>query len=350
MQLDIAKEITNSAKKRTAVRSITIKDIARELGVSVSTVSRALQNHPDISERTKELVRDCAHKMNYKPNMMASNLRTSKNTTIGVVIPELNHHFFASVLDGIEQTANEAGYNVLICQSSESVEKEEQNVQMLLNGRVAGMLVGVSKQTIRLNHLQEVIDNGVPLVLYDRPCPSLPCDQVVSDDYAGAYNALEYLIQTGCRRIMYFSSPMQLEVAHRRYQGWRDALQRYGLYRDGGAILTCDTRAQAIIETPGVMRTQQPDAIFCVNDDCAAGVLYAAQILGLKIPEDLSICGFSNAPLCRTTSPMLTTVEQHGVEIGRRAMLCLLRRLEGEQRIAKTEMVPTDLIVRETTK
>ena len=330
--------------------AITIKDIARELGVSVSTVSRALQNHPDISERTKELVRDCAHKMNYKPNMMASNLRTSKNTTIGVVIPELNHHFFASVLDGIEQTANEAGYNVLICQSSESVEKEEQNVQMLLNGRVAGMLVGVSKQTIRLNHLQEVIDNGVPLVLYDRPCPSLPCDQVVSDDYAGAYNAVEYLIQTGCRRIMYFSSPMQLEVAHRRYQGWRDALQRYGLYRAGGAILTCDTRAQAIIETPGVMRTQQPDAIFCVNDDCAAGVLYAAQILGLKIPEDLSICGFSNAPLCRTTSPMLTTVEQHGVEIGRRAMLCLLRRLEGEQRIAKTEMVPTDLIVRETTK
>ena len=201
-----------------------------------------------------------------------------------------------------------------------------------------------------LNHLQEVIDNGVPLVLYDRPCPSLPCDQVVSDDYAGAYNAVEYLIQTGCRRIMYFSSPMQLEVAHRRYQGWRDALQRYGLYRDGGAILTCDTRAQAIIETPGVMRTQQPDAIFCVNDNCAAGVLYAAQILGLKIPEDLSICGFSNAPLCRTTSPMLTTVEQHGVEIGRRAMLCLLRRLEGEQRIAKTEMVPTDLIVRETTK
>ena len=332
------------------MRSITIKDIARELGVSVSTVSRALQNHPDISERTKELVRDCAHKMNYKPNMMASNLRTSKNTTIGVVIPELNHHFFASVLDGIEQTANEAGYNVLICQSSESVEKEEQNVQMLLNGRVAGMLVGVSKQTIRLNHLQEVIDNGVPLVLYDRPCPSLPCDQVVSDDYAGAYNAVEYLIQTGCRRIMYFSSPMQLEVAHRRYQGWRDALQRYGLYQDGGAILTCDTRAQAIIETPGVMRTQQPDAIFCVNDNCAAGVLYAAQILGLKIPEDLSICGFSNAPLCRTTSPMLTTVEQHGVEIGRRAMLCLLRRLEGEQRIAKTEMVPTDLIVRETTK
>ena len=332
------------------VKSITIKDIARELGVSVSTVSRALQNHPDISEQTKMLVRECANRLHYKPNLMASNLRTSKNTTIGVVIPELNHHFFASVLDGIEQTANEAGYNILICQSSENVIREEQNVQMLLNGRVAGLLVGVSKQTVRLQHLQDVIDSGVPLVLYDRPCPSLQCDQVVSDDYAGAYNAVEYLIQTGCKRIMYFSSPMQLEVAHRRYQGWRDALQRYGLYRDGDAILTCDTRAQAIIETPGVMKVQQPDAIFCVNDNCAAGVLYAAQILGLNIPDDLSICGFSNAPLCRTTSPMLTTVEQHGVDIGRRAMQRLLKRLTGEQRIAKTEMVPTDLIVRETTK
>lgn len=332
------------------MKSITIKDIARELGVSVSTVSRALQNHPDISEPTKELVRDCARRLNYKPNLMASNLRTNKNTTIGVVIPELNHHFFASVLDGIEQTANEAGYNILICQSSESFVREEQNVQMLLNSRVAGMLVGVSKQTTRLQHLQDVIDGGIPLVLYDRPCPSLQCDQVVSDDYVGAYNAVEYLIQTGCQRIMYFSSPMQLEVAHRRYQGWRDALQRYGLPINGGAILTCDSRAQAIIETPNVMKTQRPDAIFCVNDDCAAGVLYAAQMLGLNIPDELSICGFSNAPLCRTTSPMLTTVEQHGVDIGRRAMLRLLKRLDGEQRIAQTDMVPTDLIVRETTK
>lgn len=333
------------------MKAITIKDIAKELGVSVSTVSRALQDHPDISAPTKVMVKECAKRLRYKPNLMASNLRTSKNNTIGVVIPELNHHFFASVLDGIEQTANEYGYNILICQSHEDVEKEQQNVQMLLNGRVAGMLVGVSKETQRLQHLQDVINSSIPLVLYDRPCPSLACDQVVSDDYAGAYNAVEYLIQTGCKRIMYFSSPMQLEVAHRRYQGWRDALSRYGLNVEGGAILTCDTRAQAIIETPNVMKQQNPpDAIFCVNDNCAAGVLYAAQMLGLKIPDDLAICGFSDAPLCRTTSPMLTTVEQHGVEIGKRAMLRLLKRLDGDQRIAQTEMVHTDLIVRETTR
>ena len=333
------------------MKSITIKDIAKELGISVSTVSRALQNHPDISEATKVLVRDCAKRLNYKPNIMASNLRTSKNTTIGIILPEVNHHFFSSVLDGIEQTANEAGYNIIICQTGENVEKEIQSIQTLMASRVAGILAGISKQTHNVQHLQEVINADIPLVLYDRPCPSLRCDQVVSDDYLGAFKAVEYLIQTGCRRIMFFSSPMQLEVAHRRYQGWRDALQRYGMPIDEEMIVTCDSRAQAIIETPMILkRANKPDAIFCVNDDCASGVLYAAQILGLNIPQDLSICGFSNAPLCRNTFPMLTTVEQHGVEIGKHAIMQLLKRLNGDERIAQTEMIATDLIVRETTK
>lgn len=333
------------------MKVITIKDIARELGISVSTVSRALQNHPDISDNTKRTVRDCACRLNYKPNIMASNLRTCRNNVIGVVLPEVNHHFFASVLDGIEQTANEAGYKILICQTGESVEKEVAGVQALIGSRVAGILVGVSKQTEGLQHLQEVIDSGIPLVLYDRPCPSLKCDQVLSDDYMGAYTAVEYLIQTGCKRIAYFSSPMQLEVARRRYQGWRDALKFYGLPCGEEDIVTCDTRAQAIIDTPVVMqRTNRPDAIFCVNDNCAAGVLYASQILGIRIPNELAICGFSDDPLCRTTSPMLTTVQQHGVEIGKRSMLRLLKRLDGDERISQTEMVPTDLVVRETTK
>lgn len=334
-----------------AMKPTTIKDIARELGVAVSTVSRALQDHPDISEATKRLVRECAQRLNYKPNLLASNLRTSKNTTIGVMMPELNHHFFASVLDGIEQTAKKYGYNILICQSREDVDKEVQNVQTLLHSRVAGMLVGVSKETKSLHHLQEVLDTHVPLVLFDRPCPSLPCDQVVSDDYVGAYKAVEHLIQTGCKRILYFSSPMQLEVAHRRYQGWRDALQHYNLWRDMDDIVICDTREQAIELAPDILTgAEAPDAIFCVNDHCAAGVLYAAQRLGVRVPEDLAICGFSDAPLARTTTPMLTTVGQHGAEIGERAMQCLLRRLDGDQRTPHTEMVCTDLIVRGTTK
>lgn len=333
------------------MKHITIKDIARELNISVSTVSRALQNHPDISERTKEQVRDCARQLNYKPNIMASNLRTSKNTTIGVVIPELNHHFFSSILDGIEQTANEAGYNILICQTGEDVQKEIRSVQTLIGSRVAGMLVGVSKQTAQLHHLQEVLDNSIPLVLYDRPCPSLPCDQVVSDDYMGAFNAVEYLIQTGKRKVMFMSSSFQLEVSRRRYQGWRDALMRYHVPIHDNMIVECDTHSKAIIATPRILQANdRPDAIFCVNDDCAAGVLHAAQIMGVKVPDELSICGFSNAPVCRATVPMLTTVQQHGVAIGKRATMRLLKRLEGEDRIPKTEMVPTDLIVRETTK
>jgi LacI family transcriptional regulator len=333
------------------MKSITIKDIAKQLGISVSTVSRALQNHPDISDHTKQLVRDCAQSLNYKPNIMASNLRTSKNTTIGVILPELNHHFFASVLDGIEQAAKEAGYNIIICQTGENVEKEIQSIQTLVASRVAGILAGISKQTHNLQHLQEVINADIPLVLYDRPCPSLACDQVVSDDYLGAFKAVEYLIQTGCQRIMFFSSSMQLEVAHRRFQGWRDALKRYNMPIDESMIITCDSRAQAIIETPAILKqANKPDAIFCVNDDCASGVLYAAQILGMKIPEQLSICGFSDAPLCRNTYPMLSTVEQHGIDIGKHAMTRLLKRLNGDDRIAQTEMIATDLIVRETTK
>ena len=333
------------------MKHITIKDIARELNISVSTVSRALQNHPDISERTKDLVRDCARQLNYKPNIMASNLRTSKNTTIGVVIPELNHHFFSSILDGIEQTANEAGYNILICQTGEDVQKEIRSVQTLIGSRVAGMLVGVSKQTAQLHHLQEVLDNSIPLVLYDRPCPSLPCDQVVSDDYMGAFNAVEYLIQTGKRKVMFMSSSFQLEVSRRRYQGWRDALMRYHIPIHDNMIVECDTRSGAIIATPRILQSEgRPEAIFCVNDDCAAGVLHAAQIMGVKVPDELSICGFSNAPICRATVPMLTTVQQHGVAIGKRATMRLLKRLAGEDRIPQTEMVPTDLIVRETTK
>lgn len=333
------------------MKPITIRDIARELRISVSTVSRALQNHPDISERTKEQVRECARKLNYKPNIMASNLRTSKNTTIGVVIPELNHHFFSSVLDGIEQAANEAGYNILICQTGEDVQKEIQSVHTLITSRVAGILVGVTKQTANLQHLQDILDNGIKLVLYDRPCPSLKCDQVVSDDYTGAFNAVEYLIQTGKRRIMYLSSSFQLEVSRRRYQGWRDALKYYNLPITDDLILECDTRSKAIVATPSILQQgQRPDAIFCVNDDCAAGVLHVAQILGVKIPEELSICGFSDAPLCRATLPMLTTVQQHGVEIGKRAMQRLLIRLSGDDKIPQTEMIPTDLIVRETTK
>ena len=333
------------------MKQITIKDIARELGISVSTVSRALTNNPEISETTKEMVRESARRLNYKPNLMASNLRTNKNTTLGVIIPEVNHHFFASVLDGIEQAANEAGYSILICQSHENMEKEIQNVQTLLHSRVAGMLVGVSKETMHLHHLQEVLNSNTPLVLFDRPCPSLQCDQVVSDDYAGAYSAVEHLIQTGCKRILYFSSSMNLEVAHRRYQGWRNALQKHGLWHSTDDIIIADTRELAIEELPKQMNAdQRPDAIFCVNDHCASGVLYAAQKLGLRVPEDLSICGFSDAPLARITTPMLTTVEQHGTEIGTHAMQALLRKLNGDTHTPHTEIVRTNLVVRGTTR
>lgn len=332
------------------MRTPTIKDIARELQISVSTVSRALQNHPDISTKTKSIVRECARRVNYKPNLMASNLRTNKNNIIGVVIPELNHHFFSSVLDGIEQAANEAGYNILIFQTREDAQKEIQGICTLISSRVAGILMGVSKQTINLDHIQEVIDNDIPLVLYDRPCPSIKCDQVVSDDYMGAYSAVEHMICTGKKKIMYLSSSMQLEVSRRRYQGWRDALLHYDVPFSKDMVLECDTRAQAVMEMPKIFHMDnRPDAVFCVNDDCAVGVLHVAQTMGLDVPADVSICGFSDAPIGRSLSPMLTTVQQRGATIGKHAVLRLLKRLNGDELIPQTEMIATNLIVRETT-
>jgi LacI family transcriptional regulator len=174
---------------------------------------------------------------------------------------------------------------------------------------------------------------------------------VISDDYAGAFSAVEYLILTGCKRIVCLASSSQLEISRRRLQGWRDALQRYGMIPDSSAIVECDTREKAIIAAPSILQGEnRPDGIFCVNDDCAAGIVHVAKILGIAIPDQLSVCGFSDAPLCRATHPMLTTVQQHGAEIGKRAFARLLKRINGDTKIHQTEMVSTDLIVRETTR
>ena len=332
------------------MKPITIKDIARELNISVSTVSRALQNHPDISKRTKQLVQEQAKKLNYRPNLMASNLRTSKNTTIGVIIPELDHHFFSSVLSGIEQVADKAGYQVLICQTGEDVNKEIKVVHTLITSRVAGMLIGLSKQTADLRHIKDIAAHGMPYVLYDRPCPSLKCDQVISNDYQGAYNAVEYLLQTGKKRIMCLTSSMQLEISRRRYQGWRDAMQNHGIVISEDMVVECDTHQKALACAPQILQSDcRPDAVFCVNDDCAVGVLQVAQNVGVKVPEDVAICGFSDAPISRVTMPTLTTVQQHGEEIGKNAAMRLIKRLGGDDRIPQTVMIQAELIVRETT-
>lgn len=331
---------------------ITIKDIARALNISPSTVSRALKNHPDISQYTKDSVNKYAKDFHYVPNALALSLRMSKNNTIGVIVPEIIHYFFSSILSGIEQVANQEGFNVILCQSSENYEKEIRNTKALIATRVSGVLASLSKHTTNYDHFQEIIDSDIPLVFFDRICIGIITDRVVVDDYSGAFAAVEYLIQTGCKRIAFYSSPLHLEISKNRKNGYLDALRKYSIPIDESLIRVCDTREDAIIITPEILdRPNRPDGFFAINDHCAAGILYSVKLANLRIPEDVSIFGFSDGELAKACDPMLSTVEQHGFEMGKNAASLLLDKINGVTHGQYTnKIVKTNLIIRGTTK
>ncbi|MFT3753043.1 MAG: LacI family DNA-binding transcriptional regulator [Paludibacter sp.] len=331
---------------------ITIKDIARALNISPSTVSRALKNHPDISQDTKDVVNKFAKDNNYKPNTLALSLRMSKNNTIGVIVPEINNYFFSFVLSGIEEVADEADFNVLLCQSGENYEKEVRNTKALEATRVSGVLASLCKHTTNYDHFQDIIDCDIPLVFFDRICIGINTDRVVVDDYVGAFAAVEYMIQTGCKRIAFYSSPFHLEISKNRKNGYLDALRKYGLKVDESLIRVCDTREEAIIITPEILdRPDRPDGFFAINDHCAAGIMYAVKLAKLRIPEDIAIFGFSDGELARACDPMLSTVEQHGYEMGKHAATLLLDKINGVTHGQYTnKIVKTNLIIRESTK
>jgi LacI family transcriptional regulator len=331
---------------------ITIKDIARALNISPSTVSRALQSHPDISVTTRESVQAYAKEHHYKPNGLALSLRTSTNKTIGVIIPEIIHYFFSTVLAGIEEVADEEGYNVIVCQSSEKYDKELRNTEALISSRVSGVLASLSKNTTNYDHFQEIVDNDIPLVFFDRICIGIMTDKVVVDDYSGAFAATEYLIKTGCKRIAFFSSLPHLEISKNRKNGYRDALNKYGLPVDNNLIRVCDTRDDAMQLTPVMLdMPDRPDAFFAINDQCAAGILFAVKRSGLKVPEDVSIFGFSDGEFALASDPMLSTVEQHGFDMGKIAAKLLIAKIKGETEGRFTsKVIKTNLVVRGTTK
>ena len=331
---------------------ITIKDIARELSISPSTVSRALKNHPDISQDTKNAVNDYAKKYHYKPNALALSLRTSRNNTIGVIVPEIIHFFFSSVLSGIEEVSNQEGFNVILCQSSENYDKEVRNTQALIATRVSGVLASLSKHTTNYDHFQDIVDSEIPLVFFDRICIGINTDRVVVDDYAGAFSAVEYLIQSGCKRIAFYSSPLHLEISKNRKNGYLDALRKYKIQIDESLIKVCDTREEAIIITPEILeQPNHPDGFFAINDHCATGIMYAIKQSKYKIPQDISIMGFTDGELAKACDPMLSTVEQHGYEMGKHAAKLLIDKINGVTHGQFTnKIVKTNLMIRGTTR
>ena len=335
---------------------MTMKDIAEALGVSVATVSRALSDSPRISEAQRKRIQQYAREHNFSPNVLAESLRHSKVKPvkiIGVIVPELVHYYFSTILKGIEEEADAHGYRIMVAQSGERYEREVRLCQSFYENKVCGVIVSQAKDTKHYEHFQRLIDAGMPLVFYDRICTGVNASRVVVDDYMGAYNAVTHLIETGCRRIAYFGSPMTLEIAKNRFNGYKDALLRHGLPFNERMTRICDTRQDAEVITPDLFDGDTyPDAFFAVNDDTAIGILYTVKRMGLRVPEDISICGFTNGERAISCDPMLTTVEQRGMRVGEEAANVLIGHVEGRLPLdhAEKRIVRTRLIIRGTTR
>jgi LacI family transcriptional regulator len=332
-------------------RQVTIKDIAAKLGISTSTVSRALKDHPDISLKTREAVQELAKLLGYRPNLIALNLKHSRTNTIGVLVPEVQHYFFSTILNGIEEVAYKNDFSVMVFQSNESYMREVLNTQNLLANRVDGVLASFSKNTHDFSHFQQLIDNEIPLVFFDREKEDLHADSVIVDDYSGAMHAVEHLISKGRKRIAFYSAPQHLEIGKRRLNGYRAALEKHGIPFNPDLVYSCDTYEDAIKISRTVLKKQdRPDAVFAVNDLTAIGAMKTAKQLGLSIPRDIMFVGFENSRSAWICEPELTTIDQFGFELGKKATELLLRRIKEDSFDYKTEqqIVKTHLVVRET--
>ena len=335
---------------------MTMKDIARELGVSVSTVSRALKDSPRISAERRAMIQQYAREHNFTPNVLAESLRRSKVQpikVIGVIIPEFTHFYFSSVLAGIEEEASTRGYLIIVALSGESYEREVRICQSFYENKVCGIIVSQAKDTHRYDHFERLMEAGVPLVFYDRICTGVNASRVVVDDYMGAFNAVTHLIETGCKRIAFYGSAPTMEISKNRFNGYKDALLKHGLKFDESITRICDNRADAEVITPELLQGDNiPDGFFAVNDDTAIGILYTAKRMGFRVPDDISICGFTNGQRAVACDPMLTTVEQRGVKVGEEAADILIDQVEGilPRDKAERRVVRTRLVVRGTTR
>lgn len=335
---------------------VTIKDIARELGISPSTVSRALKDHPDISAKTKEAVNALAEKLNYQPNIVALNLRQKKTFTVGVIIPELVHFFFSTVISGIEDVAYQAGYSVLLAQSNESYEREKTDIKALFNSRVDGLLMSISRETRNFDHIESVIAKGIPVVFYDRTYNTTLCSNVVVDDYVGAKEAVNHLIEQGYRKIAFLEGSPGLIITNDRKRGYTDALKEHQLPIRDNYIEECTIGSleEARRATKKLMSmSDPPDAIFAANDPMAAGAMQSLKELGLRIPQDVGVVGFSNWSYGSLLEPSLTTVDQPGFEMGQEAARLLIRQIEVADKeqdypSPETKVLKTRLIVRDS--
>ena len=338
-------------------RKINIKIIASDLGVSPSTVSKALKDSHEISEPTRERIKAYAKLHNYRPNSLATSLRSQKTSVIGVIIPEIVHHFFSRIISGIESIAYENNYNLMICLSKDNLEKEIQNLEMLTNGNVDGLLVSVAKETFEksdYHHFNELIERDFPLVFLDRVPHNLDIDKVIIDDVAGGYKAAKHLIEKGCKSMAILTTPSHITVGVDREKGFRKALKEHNLPFNNSYCIKVSEKDENTIE-PQIEavfnQTNLPDGIFTVNENYAAIALKIAHKKGLNVPKDIKIIAFTDGLISKTTNPTLTTIAQHGHTMGSQATEILLNRMSKNNSIEgyKTNVVSTNVVEREST-
>ncbi|WP_435623616.1 LacI family DNA-binding transcriptional regulator [Flagellimonas sp.] len=333
---------------------ITLKDIARELDVSISTVSKALKNSEEISRDTKEKVQAFARLYNYKPNNIAISLKNKRTKNIGVVIPDIVHHFFTTVIRGIEKYANAKGYNVIVCLSEESFDKEVINMEMLANGSIDGFIMSLSSETQAkkdYNHLKEVTEQGIPVVLFDRITNEIDCDKVIIDDKMGGYLATKKLIEQGKRKIALIATEDYLSVSKDRSEGYRKALIDSGLEIDESRILKLPTMEMDEQMIRDFFENVEVDAVLCVNEIFTVFSMTLALEKGLKVPEDVAFIGFTDGLLSKYAHPSLSMVAQHGEKMGEISAQMLIDKVESEQEeeTFQTKILEPTLVLRDST-
>ncbi len=328
---------------------VTIKDIARMLHISPSTVSRALKDHPDINPQTKKNVQDLAKKLNYKPNQIALNLLQQESKIIGVIVPEFIHYFFSTVISGIEKIANESGYHIIVAQSNESYHKEVENIQALLSSNIDGFIIAMAKTTLNFDHFKNIEEIGVPMVFVDRSCDVVTADKVLVDDFDGAYKATKHLIENNCKNIIHLAGPQNLEIGVQRKEGFLAALNDAGLEAHDYSIQICDTHEHALRLMPELLSKYNIDGVFAVNDLTAIGAMKAVKAMNKKVPEDVAISGFTNSFISYIADPELTTIDQKGFEMGQHAARMILKRIQSNEKYGPvTTILNTELVVRKS--
>ncbi|GIV36364.1 MAG: LacI family transcriptional regulator [Cyclobacteriaceae bacterium] len=331
--------------------AITIIEIARMLGLSKSTVSRALAGHRDVNEDTRKKVLELAQKLDYQPNVVALHLRQQRTRTLGVIIPETMNRFFAKAIGGMQQVASQAGYNVIICQSNESLATEKMNVRTLLSNRVDGLIVSVSGETDRYDHFDLVSKKNIPIVFFDRVAESIPSSKVISNNYEISKEATLHLIKQGCKRIAVMAGPQYLYNSRNRLRGYIDAIHESGLECKEKYILQTDFKLKRMDELVRylVNMKEKPDAIFAINDMAALEMIHVLKNMGYRIPEDIAVMGFNNEPICKFVDPPLTSIDHPADEMGRSAAALLINHLETGNATVVERCIKSQLIIRGST-